>query len=365
MIVDCHYHVFQNWAGPCGHPSRDIHMKYKQKMLTRSVADTYRTRDGAKVDTKALYQETDNGWSGLNDVALRVGRNGQIEFTVEGEDYYIQYMPVNMQDVVAPPEMMLAQMTYAGVDHCILQAGGAYGAMNDFNAFTQRQTSSKATGMMWVDETKGSSSEGLAEVERAHALGLRAIYFSGDGFARNGFAWGMDDTCMDPLWAKLEELGIVMCIELSPGPTYDKAGYVANLRALAAVMDRFPGIQVHLAMGPPVQLFTTNGKWDFPDEILAIYRRDQLAMEVMFPISWGGQWDYPYPEAQILIRGMRDQFGTENLMWGSDMPNVERYCTYRQSLDFVRRYCTFLSASEMDAILGNNAARIYGIGVVA
>jgi hypothetical protein len=45
-------------------------------------------------------------------VNLRVGRFGQIEFTADdGEDYYVQYMPVGMQDYVAPPELALAQMT--------------------------------------------------------------------------------------------------------------------------------------------------------------------------------------------------------------------------------------------------------------
>ncbi len=80
--------------------------------------------------------------------------------------------------------------------------------------------------------------------------------------------------------------------------------------------------------------------------MLAAYKRDNLQMEVMFPITWGGRWDYPYPEAQELIRGMRDLFGAGKLVWGSDMPNVERFCTYRQSLDYVRRYCPFLSASR-------------------
>ena len=45
-------------------------------------------------------------------------------------------------------------------------------------------------------------------------------------------------------------------------------------------------------------------------------------------------------------------------MWGSDMPNVERFCTYGQSLEYLRRYCDFLPASDMDRILGDNAARL-------
>ena len=44
------------------------------------------------------------------------------------------------------------------------------------------------------------------------------------------------------------------------------------------------------------------------------------------------------------------------------MPNVERFCTYRQSLDYVRKYCPFLTAREKDLILGDNCAAFYGIG---
>jgi hypothetical protein len=43
------------------------------------------------------------------------------------------------------------------------------------------------------------------------------------------------------------------------------------------------------------------------------------------------------------------------------MPNVERFCTYRQSLDYVRRYCAFLSAAEKNAVLGGNAAQLLGL----
>jgi predicted TIM-barrel fold metal-dependent hydrolase len=204
-------------------------------------------------------------------------------------------------------------------------------------------------------------SEGLAEIERARRdLGLRGIYYNLEGFARYDFAWPMDDPRLDAFWDKLAGLGIILCIELSAGPSYDEAGYVASTRRLGRILDRFPELPCHLAMGPPVQLFGRRGRWEFPDEIAEVYRRDNLFIEVMFPITWGGVWDYPYPEGQALIRDLREKLGAEK--WGSDMPNVERFCTYRQSLDYVRRYCDFLSAREMDLILGGNAARLYGLG---
>ena len=64
-------------------------------------------------------------------------------------------------------------------------------------------------------------------------------------------------------------------------------------------------------MGPPVQFFGRSGRWEFPEEVAAVYRRDGFLIEVMFPITWGGVWDYPYPEAQALIRNFRNRFGAE------------------------------------------------------
>ena len=88
---------------------------------------------------------------------------------------------------------------------------------------------------------------------------------------------------------------------------------------------------------------------------------DCCTVEFMFPITWGGSWDYPYPRAQALIRNAVDLFGAEKFMWGSDMPNVERYCTYTQSLRYLSDYCTFLDSRQMELILGETTARLYSI----
>ena len=85
MIVDCHAHVFTHWIGACGHPTRDIHKRYLQRVVTRTVAAAFRVRDGARADTKALFRAGDEGWTGLADVDFRVGRFGQLEFTHDGK----------------------------------------------------------------------------------------------------------------------------------------------------------------------------------------------------------------------------------------------------------------------------------------
>ncbi len=361
MIVDCHAHVFEHWSDACGHPSAAVHLKYLQKVVTRPAARAFRVRDGAQVSTSMLFRAGDNTWAGLAEVNFRVGRFGQLAFTYEGDDYYVQYLPVGMQELVCPPELMLAQMAVAEVDHCILQAGGGYGAMNDYNAYAQHRHPQKFTGLLNVDEATADRSETLDEVARAvDELGLRGLYYAQD-FSRHGYARNVDHEDFRPFWETVVQRGLPVFIELSSTPGYDRAGYLGNLAALDRLLARHPAHRFLLVMGPPVAHFASTGAWVFPPEALATYQRDNLQIEVMFPITWGGVWDYPYPEAQTLIRGLRDRFGAGKLMWGSDMPNVERFCTYRQCVDYVRKYCDFLTAGEKDRILGDNAAELLRI----
>ena len=96
----------------------------------------------------------------------------------------------------------------------------------------------------------------LAEIDHAfEELKLRGLYFSVDSLSRHGFPWPLDAPQMEPFWDKLARRGIVLCIEFSSGPSYDKAGYMAHIAAFGRVLDRHPGLRVHLAMSPPVGFF--------------------------------------------------------------------------------------------------------------
>jgi predicted TIM-barrel fold metal-dependent hydrolase len=257
---------------------------------------------------------------------------------------------------------MLAQMSYAGVDHCLLQAGMHYGFVNNSNAFAQHQYPDRFTGLFQVDEPMADTARWMKEVERAHGrLGLRGLYYALDDFSRYGFPCHFDDPKFDAFWELVASFEIFVFFEATPVPGYDAASYVANLVRLDGLLQRFPKVRWLLASGPPAQFFAPRGRWTFPAEVERAYSRDNLRVEAVFPVAWGGVWDYPYPEAQALIAHFRDEFGAHKLVWGSDMPNVERFCTYRQSLEYVLRYCESLSSREKDLILGGNIAEMCGI----
>jgi predicted TIM-barrel fold metal-dependent hydrolase len=71
---------------------------------------------------------------------------------------------------------------------------------------------------------------------------------------------------------------------------------------------------------------------------------------------------YPFPIAQGRFRQLYEQLGPTKLVWGSNFPPVKHVCTYRESLDFVRVHCDFLSAGDKAAILGENFMTHFGPG---
>ena len=124
-------------------------------------------------------------------------------------------------------------MMNAGVDHAVLQAGGVYGAMTLVNAEAQARHPARFTGLIHVEETRASEPDQLAIIARAAERGLKGLYFNVEGLARTGFSLALDDPALAPLWETLAARGLVLCIELNSGPSFDRAGYLYHGRVKA------------------------------------------------------------------------------------------------------------------------------------
>jgi L-fuconolactonase len=70
-----------------------------------------------------------------------------------------------------------------------------------------------------------------------------------------------------------------------------------------------------------------------------------------------GSESYPYPTARARFKELYETAGAARIVWGSNFPVVQRACGYRESLEFVRTECDFLSARDRAAILGGNFMR--------
>ena len=61
------------------------------------------------------------------------------------------------------------------------------------------------------------------------------------------------------------------------------------------------------------------------------------------------------------VRTLVDRVGAERLHWGTDMPFQNRFSTYRQSRDWLEKYCNFLSTEDLALIMGGSAQRVLGL----
>ena len=113
--------------------------------------------------------------------------------------------------------------------------------------------------------------------------------------------------------------------------------------------------------GFPWRIFLRGNKIQLPDEIWDPFTNPQLSLEVCFPVRIGDIFDFPYREAWSTLEVMVDKIGANRLLWGTDMPFQNRFCTYRQSRDWIEKYCSFLGLEDRSNIMGGTCARILAL----
>jgi predicted TIM-barrel fold metal-dependent hydrolase len=359
-IIDSHTHAFPYLGGASGFRSVREHMRYLQKDMCYSSQPIRRLVDGVAVTGQSLWDGRDPGPDGLFDVNFRVGDFGRLEWTRDGVDYYLQFQPASLRGMVSPPELLLAHMNEVGVGRAVLYNAHLYGKLNEFFADAVARYPDRFIGTAEVDETQAHTD---AEIDRLRTAvrthGLRGIYYVIEGLFPNAFRDHTDDRRFDPFWDEVRRLDIAACWEIHPYPFPTREDYLEQLRRFGRWRARYPEIRTILVPGLGSRLIGEGG-YDLPEDIIEICRGPNLWLELLYPIGMGGVVEYPLEPARRLVLQLYELFGPSKLIWGSDLPNVERYCTYRQSLEYLRG-ATFIPPEDMAQMLGGNAARLYAL----
>jgi predicted TIM-barrel fold metal-dependent hydrolase len=139
--------------------------------------------------------------------------------------------------------------------------------------------------------------------------------------------------------------------------------FLDGLRVIGRWMDRYPGVPVVLTHGLGWRSFMQGDRLAIPDEVYEAAPTDNpdFHLQVLFAIFLGGLWEYPMLEVRPTMEELVRRFGVERIQWGTDIPMVMRFYTYRQNLTHIRRVSDFLSPSEVGLITGGNAARLMGV----
>ncbi len=246
------------------------------------------------------------------------------------------------RDRPTPYEKMVEEMDQAGVHKAaIVQASTAYGHDNSYVAEAIAAYPQRFTGVFSVDML---SPDAVAKMDHWLARGFAGMRLFTTGSTMPGQATWFDDPRSFPAWRHAEEVGIPVCMQMTP----------QGFPQLRGLMERFPNVRIildHLARpslvgGPP---FAADK--DFFD--LARYR--QVFLKVT-PINISPkEWGKATPES--FFGAVIDVFGASRIAWGSNFPATAGPLS--RILQQAQTAFGFASASDRAWIFGRTAQALY------
>ena len=362
MIIDTHTHIFPPMAGPSGHKSTAEHMRYVQQNLTAHHQPVRRVDDNTVRKDRGLFNGDDYTLEGLTDVNFRGGGHGTFRWTINGVDYYCQYLPPSSTDLEATADGLIAQMDYVGIDKALVQAGHLYGRLNQHLSEAVARYPERLWAPALVDEWLIDQPSQIEVLDHAlNELNLKGLWYQAGNAQVLGRSELSDDPAFYAFWDHVADLGIpVMWNMYTFGPR-DPNKFLGDIQVFNRWRKRYPNVPVHFPHGLHTSHFMETGVPAVPDDVWTALEETKALVEILIPIFQGANFDYPYVEFQPVVRQYYERLGPDHISWGSDMPNVERHCTYKQSIDYLRSYCDFIPAADMDKILGGSAARLFNL----
>ena len=253
-------------------------------------------------------------------------------------------MPASLLDCGARAEFVLAEFDAAGVDTGVVVQEYLDGEQNNY----MLKVAKKYPGRFFMHGLPNFyKPDAVArEASKLFAKGFRGLKFPAGHFTAVKLT--MDDKRFMPIYEEMEAAGHVMAVDLSVGSE--------QVPGMERVLKSFPKLKVAIGHFGLV----TRGKKDEWLTQIALARHENVYIE-----SGGIIWlfraeGWPFPGAIKAIHRAIKEVGVEKLMWGSDWPRTMVDFTYRQSISFIRDRDNGLSDAQKAAILGDNAARLFG-----
>lgn len=365
MIYDGHAYCAEDPALGGGFDDPKEYRRFLQLfMATARQQPVWRKRDRAPGDSSGLIDPA-RPWefAALKEAAFRTAANGRVEWEVDGETYVKQALPPWIDHLTFTVDNLVAEMDYAGVDMALLHRTPYMSKSNEFIADCIQQYPDRIQGLAYVEEWLiGSQTEAcIRKLERAvNDLGLHGYQFMPHHMQLYGIEPRWDGPEFTPFWDAASSLDIPIFFTLS-AEGYDQ--YLADLRKLGEWMERYPNVTVVQTHGFNWRMFSNDDALHVPEAVFdaAPIEHPNYHVQLLFAVFLQRRWDYPMPQILQTMEKMHQRIGADKMIFGTDIPVSLLWWTYRQNIDYIRRYCEFIPDSDMDAILGGNMARIMGV----
>ena len=359
-IVDSHAYCFSAPDTPAGHPTVADHMALWQWGYARHHQPAFRVRDRTPADSSVLARDRrptePSDWRPTvtsESTTTASGSSGPSTARTSPRSS-CRRTRSNTRPAISSPTWT----TPASTGRCSMSTRPS------------RRTSStrppasghtRTDSARWRRSTSGGSrasptrsSRQAREAIEVH--GLHAIKIIPEYAYLLAGAESFDGPAWRPFWDAVTQLDVPIFFTLGAPPGVDRPspGFLDELWTLARWADRYPTREAsvthgfnwrhHVSGRPHRAVGRDVGAVPRPSEP---HHRGQLRRSGSATCSTiRGRVTRPVLEAMV------ENIGADRLLWGTDMPFQNRFCTYRQSRDAIERYSPFLDPGQIERAHG-------------
>lgn len=360
MIFDRHVFCFTAPDAPAGNASGAESLAPWQRQYASHHQPAFRVCERASVDAHRLLDpEPDNPLRLAHDSKFRVDRAfNRLVWTVDGEDYTKQQLTPNV--VEFGPGAMVAETDHAGVDvgpkhaDATLTEDVAY-LGRCVEAFPDRLRAMAPLADALVPDPPDQPIAQAVPAIGEHRLHSRKI------IPACAYQQTLSRSSIETAWCTFCDAVVALDVPVfftlgsRPGATDRRQVFIGEVWDLRRLMDRYPTLRTTVTHGYPWRTFIEGENLAVTVSPRAPFRDTSLTLEVGFPFRIDEVFGYPYTECRPVIETMIRHIGPDRLIWGSDIPFQNRFCTYRQSRDDFEKHCAwFLSSGDLAKTIGGN-----------
>jgi len=255
-----------------------------------------------------------------------------------------RWMPPSFENSNFPVEMLVEYLDWAGVEKGILLQSTVYGDHNEYYSEIIKRYPGRFAGFALVDPRGGERSLDRLEYV-VKKLGLIP-----------DIPIDLRESSYKPFWQKVVDLDAFLGIDLGWEP---ESSYYFQLEQLRLILQSYPNLKLlltHTGLGG--RSFSTLAE-DTLNNILELTKTGNNTMFDLagFPLLCNDE-EYPFPSAQKIVGKICEKVGSERIIWGSDIPQILKKCTYKQCLRWIKD-CDYLTERDKKRILGENAEEFY------
>lgn len=289
---------------------------------------------------------------GRQDPRFRVTREGFGRVRTSG-GYELQLLPPYFEQSAFSAQALLATMDVYGVEKAVIMQALCF-TMNEAVAEAVAVAPDRLTGAMVVEPRPGWDEE----MRRWRRRGLRVLKFemsAGMGFSSPKAypQLQFNDPVMLEMFALARELQITVTVD--PGRIGGHGYQPAQLRMAAEAFPDLHFVICHLGYPAPAMRPEERAQWEQMTGLAGLPNVwfDVSALPALF-----AQQPYPWQQAVDLTVDFVRRFGSEKVIWGTDIPGTLLNATYPQMIRLFES-CGAWTQTEKENLFRKNAQNAY------